>query len=279
MQTNRHRLFIICLLSFFCVTAQAQDYSDNAFTAQIGVSGGVMNCITDLGGKSSVFKTMKPEGGFYIGAFYQRTIGARLEITWGSVTASDANAKSQGVRNRNFSFASDISEISLLAEVHPLDFSPNYNLPVSFYFLAGVGNFSFNPKTKLNGQYVFLQPLHTEGQGFPKTGRPNYKLNQLMLPIGGGLSYEISSLLTVKGELIYRVLNTDYLDDVSKTYINPALFSKNLPANTAALAKELYYRSDEVSNDATAPVGKPRGSSAKDGYYSINLKLELNFGR
>ena len=250
---------------------------DKAVTVQLGFSGGLMNCITDLGGKSNVFKTFKPQGGFYAGATYERMVGARLEITWGSVAAADANSTKGGTRERNLSFMSDISEISLLAEVHPLRFSSSYDLPFSVYLLGGIGTFSFNPKTTIDNREVFLQPLHTEGEGFPETGRPNYKLSQIMIPAGGGLSYDISPLLTVKGELIYRLLNTDYLDDVSTTYIDPALFDKYLSPNNAALAKKLYDRSGELNPNTTGHVGSIRGNTAKDGYYSLNVKLEFNF--
>lgn len=251
-------------------------FADESVTGELGISGGGMNCITDLGGTSPVLKTFKPQGGFYVGIIYHKTIGARLELTWGSVTASDANAKEAGVRERNLSFSSDITEISLLAEFHPLNLSSSFHFPVSPYLLAGVGSFSFNPTTKLDGATVFLQPLHTEGEGFAETGRPNYKLSQFMIPVGGGLSYDISPLFTLKGELIYRVLNTDYLDDVSTTYIDPSLFDKYLSPVQASLAKAVSYRSGEVSANASVPVGGNRGSSAKDAYYSVNIKLQLN---
>ena len=279
-----HRFLFVVFCTLFCCAIQAQDINDNAYsdaaiTGQLGISGGAMNCITDLGGKSKISKTFKPEAGFYAGILYQNTIGARLELTWGSVTASDAYGKEEGVRQRNLSFSSDITEISLLADFHPLNLSSSFHFPVSPYLLVGVGNFSFNPKTKLNGTTVFLQPLHTEGEGFAETGRPDYKLSQFMISAGGGLSYAITSLLTIKGELIYRILNTDYLDDVSTTYIDPSLFDKYLTPVSASLAKAASYRSGEVTNNTIVPVGGNRGSSAKDGYYSINIKLELTLGR
>ncbi len=275
-----HRLFLfLAVFTFYSslVHSQSESYNEKAVLLQLGISGGAMNCITDLGGKSKVFKTMKPVGGFYVGAMYQRTIGVRAELTWGSIAASDANAREQGVRNRNLSFASDISEISLLAEFHPLNIFPDFHFPVSPYLLLGVGGFSFNPYIKKGGATIFLQPLHTEGEGFAETGRPDYKLSQIMIPAGGGLSYDISSLLTVKGELIYRFLNTDYLDDVSTMYIDPALFDSHLSAPLAAAAKELSFRGNELNQNLTVPVGKNRGSPAKDGYYSVSIKLELNF--
>ena len=65
------------------------------------------------------------------------------------------------------------------------------------YGLIGIGVFHFNPM----GQYVdpntsqttwvYLQPLHTEGEGFV-AGRNNYPLTQLNIPMGFGLKYYVS---------------------------------------------------------------------------------------
>ncbi|MDQ2752546.1 MAG: DUF6089 family protein [Bacteroidota bacterium] len=281
-----HRFLFLPLFLFCFICVQAQDffhdksYADKDIIAQFGVTGGAMNCLTDLGGKSQVFKTSKPAGGFYIGALYQQTIGARLQIVWGSVGADDKYARDPAVRQRNLNFASTISEISLLGEFHPLSLLPSVNFPVSPYLLAGVGTFSFSPYTQLNGATVFLQPLHTEGEGFPETGRPNYKLTQFMIPVGAGLSYQISPFFTVKGELIYRFLNTDYLDDVSTSYIDPGLFDKYLTPVEAALAKQLYYRSNQLTGNSSKPLaGTPRGGSAKDAYYTVNITVEISLNR
>ncbi len=275
------KVLFVLFYSALCLAGRAQYESyENSITTQFGVSGGVMNCITDLGGKSNVFKTFKAAGGMYLSAFYNDAIGARLELTWGTVTAADANADGAGVRSRNFSFFSDIAELNLLGEFHPLKLSPNYDFPLSPYLLGGIGTFSFNPKTKFNGNTVFLQPLHTEGEGFPETGRPDYKLTQIMIPAGGGLALKVSPVFTIKGELVYRFLKTDYLDDVSTFYIDPALFDKHLTPVTASLAKELYYRADEVNNDNSSPsVGSFRGNTAKDGYYSLNIKLQISLSK
>lgn len=275
-----HRLLLFLALFIFhslLVYSQDNGYDEKSILLQFGVSGGAMNCITDLGGSSFSFKTMKPVGGFYVGAVYQRVIGIRAELTWGSIAASDADAKKEGVRSRNLSFASDISEVSLLAELHPLNISPNFHFPLSPYIIVGVGNFSFNPYTQYEGATLLLHPLHTEGEGFAETGRPEYKLSQMMVPAGGGLSYQITPLVTVKGELIYRFLNTDYLDDVSTTYIDPLLFDAHLSTPLATAAKEVYFRGNEANPNVAVPVDANRGSAAKDGYYSINIKLELNF--
>jgi opacity protein-like surface antigen len=220
-------------------------------------------------------------GGVYFGISYLQKIGFRLEGTLGSVTASDARATKRDLKRRNLNFTSSITELSLLAELHPLNlFSRQDNTPaLSPYLLAGIGYFGFDPRTQFNGQWIYLQPLHTEGEGFPETGRPNYKLSDLNIPVGGGLQYDISDKLVLRGEIIYRVLNTDYLDDVSTTYIDPNLFNKYLAAGDAALARQLADRGYEIPGGIAHRPGGTRGNPKNhDALYSINIKLGIRLG-
>ena len=48
-----------------------------------------------------------------------------------------------------------------------------------------------------------------------------YKLSQINFPVGIGARYDISALLNVRAEIVTRILQTDYLDDVSGRYIDP----------------------------------------------------------
>ncbi len=282
------QLISICLSLFFCVACPAQyyyyndQYYDKDLLAEIGISANAMNCITDLGGKAIATQSFKPGIGVYAAVLYRNTIGARFEATWGEVSANDKYAKDAGTRYRNLSFTSAISEVVVLAEFHPLNlkYRPEGMPLLSPYLLLGAGRFSFNPETRLGGHEVLLQPLHTEGEGFPETGIPNYKLSQFCLSAGGGLQYNVSPVLTLRGEAIYRVLNTDYLDDVSGVYIDPVLFDKHLSAADAALARQLYYRTNELQLDNSNPrPGRHRGSTKNDAYYSINIKLGIVLGR
>lgn len=153
---------------------------------------------------------------------------------------------------------------------------------VSPYILAGIGIFHFNPEAKLNNRWVNLSMLHTEGQGFAKyPDRKVYKLNQLNLPLGSGIRYEASPVLCFRFEIVYRKLWTDYLDDVSKTYINPADFDQYFTSSVSALATTLADRRLK-SNPAftSGGLGDIRGNPKNnDAYFSINLKIGLIFGR
>jgi hypothetical protein len=208
-----------------------------------------MNCLTDMGGKRGIGKKYLKDlnlgytnlsGGVFFSVIWKNAVALRLEGTFGKISSDDKILK--GITdiakerfNRNLSFRSNISEVSLIAEVHPMyifiDWPAKETTPPRFspYITGGIGYFSFNPQTKLGNRFVDLQPLHTEGQGFAEYPQnKNYKLNQFMVPLGGGVKYELSPLLNVRAEFLYRKLFTDYLDDLSSFYIDPAYFPKYL---------------------------------------------------
>ncbi len=109
--------------------------------------------------------------------------------------------------------------------------------------MAGLAYYHFNPQASLNSKWIDLQPLHTEGQGFEEyPTRTNYKLYQFNFPVGVGFRYEVTSNFNFRLEGLFRISNTDYLDDVSTRYIDPALFSKYLTGENLTNALILNNR-------------------------------------
>ncbi|MEJ7626306.1 MAG: hypothetical protein WKF35_05555 [Ferruginibacter sp.] len=274
-------------------------YYDNPVLFEGGISIGAMNSLTDIGGKKGIGKKFFKDlnigntslsAGVFINVIYKSAFAIRLEGTFGKLSAHDSVLK--GVTdiakeryNRNLGFRTNITEISLLAEIHPFfifinwedrDIDPPRYSP---YLLAGVGYFSFNPQAKRGNNWVDLQPLSTEGQGFKEyPDRPAYKLNQMNISLGAGVKYELSSLLNLRGEFVYRKLNTDYLDDVSRSYIDPALFSQYFTG--AKLSNAIFLNDRQIQKVTPSGGGGKRGSPAqKDAYFSFNLKLSLLIGR
>lgn len=274
-------------------------YYENDVLIELGASIGIMNCFTDLGGKKGIgknfikdlnWKNTKPSAGIYVMGMYQYKIGVRLEATFGSIAAYDSILKpvapsTHGRYERNLSFKSTISDIQLSFEIHPLFIFGNYinKEPPRYspYLVAGIGYFSFNPQTSLNGNWYYLAPLHTEGEGFSEyPDRKPYKLSQFNIPVGAGVKYEINSVLNASLELVHRVLFTDYLDDVSTSYIDPDFFSNHLSGNRAAIARRLYDRQGELNSNHVPIVGGQRGDPGdKDAFFSIQLKMGLVLGR
>jgi hypothetical protein len=300
----RRLLMPLFLCIFSCAGLKAQyyflddKYYDNPVVFELGLTGGVMNCLTDLGGKKgkggNFIKDLrwiyaKPAYGIYFNATYRNAIALRLEGTFGEVSAYDSVLKAVGSSThgryeRNLSFKSRISEIQLGAEIHPIHFLSYEDKeppPFSPYAVLSVGYFSFDPQGFLNGQWYPLQPLRTEGQGFVEyPDRKPYKLSQVNFGLGMGLKYEINTTFNVRLELNHRILRTDYLDDVSTRYINPDLFYNYLPLNRAAVAEQISFRSDELNPSDIYPVDGQRGDPEdNDSYFTIMLKFGFIFGR
>jgi len=275
-------------------------YYDSPVVFEIGVTGGLMNSLTDLGGKSGIgknfikdlrWKTARPSFGGYIAATYNDAITGRIEATFGEVVGYDSILKpvassTFGRYERNLSFKSRISEFQLAVEVHPLffkSFDDDEEPPrLSPYAVGGIGYFSFDPQAKLNGQWYSLQPLSTEGQGFTEyPDRKPYKLSQVNFSFGLGVRYELNSMLRFRLELLHRILQTDYLDDVSTTYISdPNLFYNYMPTNRAAIAQKLYYRRNELIPTDAVPFDEQRGDPTdNDSYFTIQFKIGMTLGR
>jgi hypothetical protein len=302
---------IIFFLIFLCISLQPKaqsyfyddSYYDTPLTFEAGVSIGPMNSLTDIGGrigrgkmgvKDLNIKSTTLFGSIYFAANYKNFLAIRIEATKGWIHSEDSligNTKSNGSigrYNRNLSFRSPIDEISLTAEFHPLDFirtfDPYGSQPkFSPYIIAGIGYFHFNPQANLNGRWVDLQPLHTEGEGFAEYPQSKvYKLNQINIPFGVGIKYELSGRFNLRLEYITRKLFTDYLDDVHGRFIDPAVFSKYLSGTQLADALILNnrVRSDAEPRFTTArPFGIRGNPNNNDSYFTVNIKVGFVFGR
>lgn len=273
------------------------EYYDNPVIYEAGISINAMNSLTDIGGKKGIGKKYFKDlnigfthlsGGVFFSVLYKNAVALRLEGTFGQVSANDnilvgiTDIAKQRF-NRNLNYRSNISEVSLLLEVHPMyifiDWPAKDQPPprTSPYLLGGAGYFSFNPQTKLGNKLIDLQPLHTEGQGFSEYPlRPNYKLNQVNISLGAGVKYELSPLINLRGEFNYRHLFTDYLDDLSTQYIDPALFDKYLSPQKATTARVLY---DRQINRIAFVDGKRGTRTNNDGYFTFALKASVVIGR
>jgi opacity protein-like surface antigen len=287
-------------------SAQYYFYNDSYYETpllfEVGVSVGAINCLTDIGGDKGIGAKFTKDlnlgrteftGGAYLSLMYKYTFGLRFEANFGKVSAFDSVLSdvpktdiARARYNRNLSFRSTISEIALVAEFHPLfafvDYAAREGEPprLSPYILGGISYFAFNPQAKLNGRWVDLQPLSTEGQGFAEyPDRKPYKLNALGIPLGAGVKYDLSSTFNLRLEFMYRATNTDYLDDVSTTYIDKSLYSDYFTGNKLVNAVLLSDRQRGEYVPQTLP-GKKRGNvKDKDNFFSANLKIGLMIGR
>jgi len=249
----------------------------------------------DLGGSAGLgrgflkdvdFPLTKFSKMIYVNYYPAEWLGFRLALNHGQLQGSDAEAPDKGGReisriNRNLSFKSSLLEVYIAAEVYPTVFFEQYDGlqgKLRPYGLIGIGAYKFNPKTQLNGQWVELQPLRTEGQGLIP-GKSEYKLTQAEIPMGLGFKYFIRENMYVGMELLHRQLFTDYIDDVSTTYPDPIIFNA-LPAADGAKARQLFYRGDELPAARSTPrVNEQRGDPTdNDAFFSTILRFGWRLG-
>ncbi|MBX3254413.1 MAG: hypothetical protein KF862_09755 [Chitinophagaceae bacterium] len=275
-------------------------YYDRDLLFEVSASAGAMNCLTDIGGTEGIGRGFLKDlniantrfsAGVSGGFIYRYAIGLRIEANTGAIQAYDSilkNDPSEGRYRykRNLNFRSPVSELLLLAELYPLKalfpVKEDEKAPAfAPYITGGIGVFRFRPQANLNGIWVDLAPLHTEGQGFAEyPERKTYRLTQLCFPVGVGCKYELSALFNIRLEILHRITRTDYLDDVSTRYIDPSLFDQYLSPENALMARTLHDRQAVLEPQHITVPGSKRGHSNKnDSYFTLQLKLGLIMGR
>jgi len=284
-------LFLFASLAYFSSYSQL---SDGTYW-EAGIQAGPANFLGDLGGnygkgtgflKDHQFKTTRFLGGVFAEGYPSEWIGFRFALNIGSIEGDDHFTKANGGveearKARNLDFKSSIAEIFVSAEIYPLVFFEYEPTDVYHklrpYFLVGVGGFHFNPQGKdpATGDWVKLKPLHTEGQGFPEyPDRKEYSLYQINVPLGVGIKYYISENTTLSFEVIHRKSFCDYIDDVSKTYIDPSLYYAHLDPSVAPVAERVSNKSAGAYSSGGYTAGAKRGTASNnDSYFSAGFKL------
>ena len=250
---------------FFTLLCGHKSFSQKMFTSFFV---GSSNYQGDL--SESIYETRHTHFAWGVGLLYEMNdhMQLRWDFSYGKISGSDADGTHN--RARNLSFSSNISEFSMGYEYNVLSL---YNYDASPYVFVGIAVYKFAPYAKdQDGNLVALWELSTEGEGFYK-GRKKYKLTQFSIPFGGGVQWAISDNARIGFVLGIRQTFTDYLDDVSKTYIDKTTLILNRGSNAPRFA----YRGDELTNGAPYPHdGDKRGNPTnKDWYYFSGLTLRV----
>lgn len=216
-----------------------------------------------------------------LGVFFRynanKYLSVRGSFNYGTVSGDDAEANDESRQRRNLSFQSDIYEFAVTGELNIFGFqAEGLQKRYSPYLFGGIAVFRFNPETNYQGELIELQPLGTEGQGMEGFGE-KYKLTQISIPMGAGMKFAISERFIIGAEVGFRKTFTDYLDDVSGTYVS----YEELLRGNGELAAALGNRSGELNpNDEPIVVetGQVRGNPGVDDWYAIaGLTLSYTF--
>lgn len=254
---------------------------DKRYTA-LGISLNALNYYGDLAPRPNRISTDISFTRPALGISVSHRFGPRYTLTgsfmYGTLRGSDAESadKKDGTNGvfryqRNLSFRNRIKELSVVASFDLFENSSSYMSRVHWtpYVFFGVAVFHHNPQAQVPttqvdgitpfanaGEWVNLKPLGTEGQNATllptdvNAGIKSYKLIQPAIPFGIGVRLRINQVVDIAGEFGFRYLFTDYIDDVSQSFVDLGVFGDN------ELAKAMSYRSFELAefNPATSSV-------------------------
>ncbi len=267
------RFILICLLLA----------STGVFAQKSNVEVGVMVGGTNYTGDmiDSRFKEVNFSAGIILRYNPNYNFSLRGSLFYGKLNGDDANLSDPALRQRNLNFFSPLFEFSGQVEWNLFGFDAygtKGGKRFSPYLFAGVGIFKFNPKTNLNGEEFELQPLGTEGQGTtPLQGRKKYALTQASLPFGGGIKLRLAKRVVLALEYGTRFTFTDYLDDVSLTYVNPTIIGAQYGTNAEILSNR--SGEDQGEFDIITQKGNQRGDKdTRDWYnwFGVTLSYTIN---
>ncbi len=193
---------------------------------------------------------------YHFGAGYRRTLDNKQIVLRGHVMYGRVSAESQ---TTNLNFRSTILEIGPAIEINfmPFVIGETKKYKGTPYLFGGLTYFKMNPQTNNNGNWINLQSLGTEGQGSSLNEEDSYKTQQISLPFGLGLKINLSKRFALNMEYGMRKTFTDYLDDISGTYVN----TDKLEQENGELAANLS-RSQGIE-------GLQRGNAQNKDWYSF----------
>jgi len=273
------KLIATIFLSFCFFFPASISLGQNVITqeGELGIGIGAAHYFGDLNPR---LRLNRPK--FASSLFFRKNFGnyiaLRVSGSFAQLGYSDKyNTYNYFMYHRNLSFNTNIWEFAVQGDFNFFRFMPgDKDFNFTPYITLGVGAFSYDPYAYLNGQKIYLRQLGTEGQGSPLyPDRKPYGTMAICVPVGVGFKYSLNERINVGIEILYRFTTTSYIDDVSKTYVNPAAFPPN-PDGSPSNALLLSDRSYELGTPIGIP-GRQRGSgNQKDSYVTGLIYVSLN---
>ncbi|TGE17162.1 DUF6089 family protein [Hymenobacter elongatus] len=273
-----HVLALLLVVSLVATEASAQQFSKRKQYNSVGVSLNAMNYFGDIVPKASIpslrFAATRPNIGVNFTHRFAPRISARLAFSYGRITGDDEKAAdptdpdARFRYHRNMNFRNDIVELSAVGVFDLIANRNNYIKRPDFvpYVFAGIGVFHHNPKGLVKGgdvsnvsegSYVNLQPLKTEGV--------DYSLTNFSIPFGGGVRYKVNKSFDIGLEIGWRKTFSDYLDDVSQTYVDDAKLGS---AEAKYFGRGITRTDDGPFTNFNVP-GEMRGKGNEKDWYIV----------
>jgi hypothetical protein len=294
-----NKILVCTMILFFGGTlhVEAQRWFRTS-SLEFGLIGGASHYSGDLAQSYFQAKGFKPSIGLITRYNPGEVVTFRLSAQYGSIEGRDDWYEDQDDANRrNLSFRSNLWDFTGAIEVNLRRMEASQESGVYPYLFTGASVFKFNPEAQFvydinsgiaeymeqnapgsytslqttGGKWIELQPLATEGQETTEfNDRKRYALTQIAIPLGGGLKFKLNHKWTLGVEYGVRFTFTDYLDDVSTTYVDPV----RLNGQYGGISSALSVRSPEFI--PASLEGSPRGNSDNNDVYGL-LGISLTY--
>lgn len=270
------------------------------YRKEIYVGIGAANFLGDLGGLNKVGTDYSPidleftetRTAFQIGYRYKlaKWFNLSTQFNYLIVRGDDKLTTEQFRNNRNLNFKSNIFELSGRIEFVYMSNRVGHRYGIKrtlssrmknrswdFTVFMGIGGFYFNPKARtMQGQWVKLKPMHTEGQGLPG-GPKQYGNYSICIPMGLAYRVYFNRKICVGIEANFRKTFTDYIDDASGVYYDKNAIKAAYGSQAAYFADPSKGKNPGQTNWADENKGSEaqvRGDSKqKDAFMSIQLTV------
>ncbi len=269
-----YRIIIIFFAFFISININAQGLRWKGERHSLVVSAGVSHFMGDLGGgakdaahffgfRDLDFSATRPVLNVNYRYRILESFSAKVGLAWAILAADDKFSESLGRKFRNLHFKTNLFSLNLHGEYYFIKekSSPIYKISnqqswrnFSAYVFVGLSFNMFNPKAKLDGKWLALQPLGTEGQGIDGNPSP-YKKMAIGFPIGLGVKYNFNKKMAIGIEISNTYTNSDYIDDVHDKYFDNDKIRETYGIDAARLADRHL---DYDGNPHTVP--KPSGN-------------------
>ncbi|MEZ4739570.1 MAG: DUF6089 family protein [Flavobacteriales bacterium] len=254
----------IAILVGTCAFLGAEGSAQYAW--DFGVHVGGSNYLGEMGGtdqprRDFVWDMKLSQTRFTFGTFARRKVNRLISVNSGlmymRIQGADELSTYRPRRGRNLNFRNDMFELYVRPEFtifqdNDLGGRGRYRLDFRLFGYLGIAAYYSNPKGQLNreGEFYALRPLNTELADYSSIG--------VSVPAGIGFHFTQRRRHRFGMDMGWRTTFTDYLDDVSTTYKNPA----DLPGGVGELAAQLADQSSYAyALDPTLP------NPANYGYY------------
>lgn len=258
MPMFRYALILLAFGALLNVHAQVNE---------IGITGGATYYIGDLNPSKHYPRDTKLGGGLLFRHNITDRFALRFQGLYGTLQAYDSDSDDSLAVLRNLHFRARLFEFSGLMEVNFFKYRSREKDGRKWtpFLFVGLAYFRANPQAMLNDTWYSLQPLGTEGQGTTARDTEAYKIDQISIPFGAGLKFNFGRL-DMQLEWGLRRTYTDYIDDVSGTYVDNDL----LAVENGPLAAALADRSGLNELPGFSNADRARGDRNTRDWYSYS---------